>query len=380
MWKIDCRIVNIRAILNEPEDMKRKKFLKVLSVSLEPFIITRENTDDANAIISAANPKNIEGSTCIFLSTAVDFTVFQIYMAGVQKALVMGWLQNTLEMFSRKEIVRRLMPVADRLSSFFPNMKKELIQAEMEEKDDVKYLAECIFQSLQLSFMGAIGLGIAGYITGSTDMYWYGLGLFLFIILFGTFTFAKRPKVKANRRTRNLDAELPYALRHILIEVKSGISIYQAMVSVTTDYGEASQEFKKIVADINTGKSEVQALESAVLRNPSKKFRRALWQIINALKSGADVSDTLESLVDSIMEEQILAVEEYGKELNPYTLMYMIIAIIVPSLGVTFMMILSSFTGIELSATLFYVLMIGLVLFQLFFINIVKSKRPVVKV
>lgn len=292
----------------------------------------------------------------------------------------MGWFKEKLKIFSKDELIKRLMPVAEKLSSLFPNLKKELIQAEMDEEDDIRYLAKCIFQSIQLGLFAAIGLGASGYILGSTNIYWYSIGLFFAILFFGSFTFAKRPQMRAKKRTRHLDAELPYALRHILIEVKSGISIYQAMVSVTSGYGEASDEFQKIVADIHTGKSEVQALEAAVLRNPSKKFRRALWQIINALKSGADVSDTLESLVSSIMDEQILAVEKYGKELNPYTLMYMIAAIIVPSLGVTFMMILSSFTGVKLSASFFYMIMIGLIIFQMVFINIVKSKRPVVKV
>jgi len=198
-------------------------------------------------------------------------------------------------------------------------------------------------------------------------------------LIFGTFTFAKRPSVQAKKRTRQLEKELPYALRHILIEVDAGISLYQAMVSVSDGYGEASNEFKKIVNEINAGTSEVAALENAILRNPSQEYRRALWQIINALKSGTDVSTTLENLVDSIMEKQILSVEEYGKELNPYTLMYMMVAVIMPSLGVTFIMILSTFTGMNLGNNVFYGILIGLVLFQLMFINLVKSKRPAVK-
>jgi len=79
------------------------------------------------------------------------------------------------------------------------------------------------------------------------------------------------------------------------------------------------------------------------------------------------------------MEKQILSVEEYGKELNPYTLMYMMVAVIMPSLGVTFIMILSTFTGMNLGNNVFYGILIGLVLFQLMFINLVKSKRPAVK-
>ncbi|MDY6788716.1 MAG: type II secretion system F family protein [Candidatus Nanohaloarchaea archaeon] len=292
----------------------------------------------------------------------------------------MGWIGEKLEFLSKDRLVQSLMPVAEKVSSLFPNLEKEIIQAEMDVEDTIKYLAESIFQALQLAVMAGIALSVVGYTLNSTDLYWYAGGLFPVIAIFGTFTMAKRPSLKAKRRTRDLRAELPYALRHILIEVESGISLYHSMVSVTTGYGEASKEFKRIVSDINAGKSEVEALEDAVLRNPSQEFRRALWQIINALKSGADVSDTLESLVDAILDKQIMKVERYGKELNPYTLMYMIAAIIIPSLGVTFMMILSSFTGMNISNSLFYMILLGLVIFQILFINIVKSKRPVVKV
>ncbi len=281
-------------------------------------------------------------------------------------------------LMKKENQVEMLMPAAEQLMPFFPNLQRDLIQAEMDEQDDIRYLAETLQKALQLALMagaGMLAIGLAGF----SDLIIYSIFLTPIMLVFGVFTFSKRPNIKARKRTRELEKELPYALRHVLIEVQAGISLYQAMVSVTDGYGEASNEFRKIVNDINAGKSEVEALEDAILRNPSQQFRRALWQLINALKSGADVSSTLESLVDNIMEKQILAVEKYGKELNPYTLMYMMIAIIMPSLGVTFLMILSTLTGMSISNTMFYGIIIGLVMFQLVFINIVDAKRPLVK-
>ncbi len=151
------------------------------------------------------------------------------------------------------------------------------------------------------------------------------------------------------------------------------------MVSVTEGYGAVSEEFQKIVSEINAGEDEINALENAVLRNPSQKFRRGIWQIINALRSGSDISNTLESLVDTLIEQQILEVEKYGEELNPYTLIYMLMAIIMPSLGMTFVMMLTTFTGTEISNNMFYGVLIVLAIFQVFFINLVSSKRPQVK-
>lgn len=280
---------------------------------------------------------------------------------------------------TKADIEEALLPLAEQMISLFPNLQRDLIQAKMEDHEDVEYLASCIMKAGALGLTVLLLLVFFGITEGNATLYWYAIILGPVLFGFGVFTLAKRPRIKAKKRTRLLEKELPYALRHVLIEVDAGVSLYRAMVSVTDGYGEASEEFNKIVSEINAGKSEVEALEDSILRNPSQQYRRALWQIINSIKSGADVSETLSSLVDTIMEQQILSVEEYGKELNPYTLMYMMIAIIMPSLGVTFLMILSTFTGMDLSNTIFYGILIFLVLFQILFINLVESKRPLVK-
>lgn len=271
-----------------------------------------------------------------------------------------------------------LLPVAERVQFMFPDMDRKLAQAQMEE-DAISHLSESLFRGMSTGGMVAAGLISMGLIFD--DMYMVHLSLLLAPVagMFGFFTYAKLPDIRAQKRVRELEKELPYALRHVLIEVKSGISIYQALVSVSEGYGEASEEFDRIVRDINSGVSEIEALERAVIRNPSLQFRRSLWQIINALKSGSDVSKTLDSLVDAIVKKQILAVRRYGKELNPYTLMYMMMAVILPSLGVTFLMVLSTFTGMNIGETMFYFILGFLVFFQIMFINLVKSKRPSVK-
>lgn len=278
----------------------------------------------------------------------------------------------------QEEIIERFLPLAERVSFLFPNLERKISQADM-DVEPLTHLAEALFRGLSTGVMVGVGLLAVGLTVD--DMFLLQLGLVLAPVgtLFGFFTYVKLPDIKARRRVRELEKELPYALRHVLIEVESGISLYEAMVSVSDDYGEASKEFRRIVKDINAGVSEIEALERAIVRNPSMQFRRALWQMINALKSGSDISTTLDSLVEAIVEKQILSVREYGKELNPYTLMYLMIAIVLPSIGVTFLMVLSTFTGASIGEGMFYAILAGLIIFQAFFINIVKSKRPEVK-
>ncbi|MFP4038714.1 MAG: type II secretion system F family protein [Candidatus Nanohaloarchaea archaeon] len=271
-----------------------------------------------------------------------------------------------------------ILPLAESIHGFLPGMEDDIRGARM-ENDPEEYLAFSLFKSLQagavLLFSG-IALGyifdIEMFITGSLIVSPVVTG-FVFISI------AFRPKIKAKRISRNIEKNLPYALRHMLIEVSSGISLYQAMVSVSQDYEEASDEFEKIVSDIQGGKSQVEALEDSISRTQSQMYRRTMWQLINSIKSGANVTTTLETLVDTIVEEQKIRVKNYGEDLNPFVLMYLMLAVIFPSLGVTLMIVLSSFTGMGIEGNMFYFLIGGLIIFQIFFLNLIKSRRPEVR-
>ncbi len=270
------------------------------------------------------------------------------------------------------------LPLAEKAKKLVPSLEQDLKGARMDVNPE-SYIAGCIARAVQVTIAVGASLVTAGLIMGNSLMWKIGaagtpvLGFLIFL------TFAYQPRVTANKKSRMLEKELPYALRHMLIEVSSGISLYEAMVSVSSDYGEASNEFKRIVNDVQGGKSQVEALEDSISRNPSIMYRRAVWQMINALKSGADITKTLDSLVDTMIQEQKLEVQNYGEDLNPFILMYLMLAVIFPSLGATLMIVISSFTGFNLSNNMFLGMLGGLAVFQVFFLNLVKSKRPEVK-
>lgn len=283
-----------------------------------------------------------------------------------------------MDPIASEKYYRFFLPLAYNLEKLVPNIQKDLTRARMEVDTDV-FLASAILRGIQIAFTIAAPLAVAGIYLENTTITIGAIGGLPLIAIFGFFTFANYPKIQAKKISRELEKDLPYALRHMLIEVRSGISLYESMVSVSEGYGEASKEFNTIVKDINGGKPQIEALEDSIVRNASTQYRRAMWQMINALKSGTDVSSTLETLVESMVKKQKLDVKRYGKEMNPYVLVYLMIAVIVPSLGVTFLIVLSTFTGVGLDEFTFYQILGGLILFQLFFLNFVKSKRPEVK-
>jgi flagellar protein FlaJ len=270
------------------------------------------------------------------------------------------------------------LSLGHRLKKFFPRLERELKNARMDDNPS-HYLAKCLIRAFKLSLPSSLALIAAGFITDTSTTTKIGLAAFPLLTFMGFITFANYPKIKTRKRTRQLEKDLPYALRDMLIEIKSGITLYEAMRTVTSGYGEASKEFTLIVKDVDGGKSTVDALEESIVRNPSEQYRRAMWQLNNSIKSGTDISITLQSVVDSIINNQKLEIKKYGKELNPYILVYLLLAVVGPSLGITGLIVMSSFTGVSVNQNIYFLVLFFLVVVQIFFLNLVRSKRPEVK-
>ncbi len=264
------------------------------------------------------------------------------------------------------------------LLPYFPNIKMDLIQGRIDQSPEA-YLAEIAYKAIYMGCLVGASLVALGILTRNSSLVGFALLVSPVVLVFTFYTGLAMPKAKAKRIARHIEVELPYALRHLLIEVKSGVPLYQALVAVSKGYGMVSVEMKKIISEINGGVPEVKAIEESIFRNPSLSYRKAFWQIVNTMKTGTELEATLESTVNDIIREQLLSIKEYGQELNPWSMMYMLLGVIAPSLGITFMILLSNFTGSSVTKMTFYIVLVVLLAFQLVFINIIKTKRPMVK-
>lgn len=279
-----------------------------------------------------------------------------------------------------RKIAKPFFGIGERLSKIFPNLGVSLNQAEMNIPPR-EYLAIAFFSFLfwtliifsLLVFLSSFLTLPLNYLTiVSIVSLSIGFLSFIYVILY--------PQLIISKKTKELEKNLLFALRHLLVQVKSGVPLFDALISVSKgDYGLISKEFKKCTEKISTGVSETAALEELVFRNPSLHFRRVIWQITNALRSGADLGDTLDAIVYNLSEEKKVAIRKYGSQLNPLAMLYMLLGVIVPSLGITFLILLSSFSGFSITDTLLFGLLGFLAVFQFFFIGLVKSRRPAIE-
>ncbi|HDD72639.1 MAG TPA: hypothetical protein ENG00_00945 [Candidatus Aenigmarchaeota archaeon] len=278
------------------------------------------------------------------------------------------------------KISKHFMGIGESISHMFPGLHFELEQAEF-EYEPREWLALAFFAFL---FYFTVIFGVlfpimirAGIIFMRAFSMSFLIAFAIGMVSFVYITFY--PKLFVTRKVKALEANLPYMLHHLLIEVRSGVPLYNALVSISKSrYGLLSDEIRRAVNEINTGKSEIAALEMLARQNPSLYFRRVLWQVINAMKSGADIGDTLKNIVDNLSEEQRIAIKKYGAQLNPLTLMYMLFCIIFPTLGITFLLVISSFIGIGIDMHFILIGILGfLLMFQFVLIGLIKSKRPI---
>jgi len=262
------------------------------------------------------------------------------------------------------------------MSSLLPTLKLELMQAEVEIPPRRYAAVSLISGTFNFLLVSAIVI-VMGYVTGR-DVILFGIIAGALVGFSSFLTTLFYPAVVARRRTRDLEGNLIPALRQLLINIKSGVPLFQAMTSVSVGYGSVSKEFARMVDEINAGVPQSDVLDNASQRNPSFRFRRVLWQISNALKVGSDVGDAIGSMIEELTKERISEIQKYGQELNPWVMIYMVLAVVLPSLGITMLIIIMSFMNILVPKSVFPAVFIFLLLFQLFFISFVKSRRPAV--
>ncbi|MFH1916697.1 MAG: type II secretion system F family protein [Nanoarchaeota archaeon] len=201
---------------------------------------------------------------------------------------------------------------------------------------------------------------------------------FIFIISFLYFIKYADNKIIGIRSKVN--KEIVFAGRFLIIEISSGVPLYTAFSNMAKNYTHVGPYFSEIVEKVDFGTSLEDAINETILTTPSPELRKMLWQVLNSLKTGADVSHSLTVVLDQIVREQQILVKEYGRKLNPLAMFFMMIAIIIPSLGIVMLIVLATFMGFTLTMGVLMVLLTVLAFIQFMFLAMIKNSRPAVDI
>jgi pilus assembly protein TadC len=262
-----------------------------------------------------------------------------------------------------------------KLQKAFPGLFEQLRQAHIRDSPEIfikKTLRGALTFSVGLTIFMFFMLSLFKISTIFLPFIFIGLFLAFFLVL------VKRPVVNIKKRMRALDKEVLFAGRFLLVKIHSGRPLLNALVDASQSYGIASEYFKEIVDDVNMGTPIEQALDNAVRYSPSDKFRRIVFQISNAIKIGIDISDSLNNAIEEISHEQLIEIQKYGKKLNGLSMFYMLLAVVMPSLGVAMFIVIGSLTGIfkgDTAIPILFAVCAFLIVIQFIFLVIFKSNR-----
>ena len=172
-----------------------------------------------------------------------------------------------------------------------------------------------------------------------------GLAIFISILLIAIAVFYY-PKIKKQNDYDSFSKELPYALRQLATELRSGRSLFDSLDSVaSSDYGILSLEFSRVLEEIKYGESTEKAFLNLEKRVDSKALSRVIYEILTSLRIGANLSNSLSIIADDVNFDIRMKLKEYSEKLNAFVMIYTFLVILAPVILLTMLLAASVVIG-----------------------------------
>lgn len=243
-------------------------------------------------------------------ASELDKGAVKIYKA------VPGFINYIVKSIIKKSIGRKIA-----FYLYSADIKKTLVQ---------HLVLSVIYSLLVTFFIGILTLGIIAIINPLFLIIWPFIVIFIFLMAVGGFAYLV-PMQKAKTRGVMIDTELPYVLRHISTELQAGIGLYKTLQSVAkNDYGVLSQEMSRTIMEIENGTDTKTALRHMALRSQSKSFNIAIFHIVRTLNTGGNLSQSIDSVADSVSFDLLEASKQFGEKMNFFGIIFIFVAIVLP--------------------------------------------------
>ncbi|MFH1055377.1 MAG: type II secretion system F family protein [Candidatus Altiarchaeota archaeon] len=267
-----------------------------------------------------------------------------------------------------------------KLVKLYPGIRVDLAETNLEVEAD-EYVAASILCSIVTGALTAILISAVLVMLKADTQRTVSLSVItgsLIAVLFAL-VLLSYPRILAGEKAELMERDLIYALKDMLLEVSSGASIYSALSGVAeSGYGEVSKEFSKVIGKVNVGVPVEEALRDLAVKTKSEHLKNSVWQIVNSMRSGSSVEGVLRELVKDMTQDRKNKIRNYAQELNLMVLIYMLFAVVIPTIATTLVIVLGPFMGVDLGPRVFYMILPVCFSIQLALMEIIKSRRPVV--
>ena len=205
-----------------------------------------------------------------------------------------------------------------------------------------------VYMAIVMTSFSIIGLGVISFLIFSEDILILGGFLILLIIIIPIvykFWF-NIVDVQIKKQARDIDGDLLFISEYFLVSLESGLPLGNAIERISKLNRPGGMFFKKIYTEFQTGKDLEEALEEGENFCPNNSLKVLLKRLKDSLEIGVDLRKILENFIEESSEKKIIEVRGYAKKLNPVVTIYLLLGIVIPSLGVTFFILGSAFLNL----------------------------------
>lgn len=142
--------------------------------------------------------------------------------------------------------------------------------------------------------------------------------------------------VQIRKVGREIDSDILFVSEYLLVSLESGLPLGNAIQRLSRLNRPGGKFFNRIYTEFKTGKDLETALDEASTYSASDSMRILLKRLKDSLTIGIDLRSVLENYIEESSEKKIIEIKGFSKKLNPIIMMYLLLGIVLPSLGITF--------------------------------------------
>lgn len=222
-------------------------------------------------------------------------------------------------------------------------------------------------QTITVSAMFTFAIGFVIFIFLKSNLQLLALGMIFTIFLYPMiykflFTLVD---VQIRKYARELESDLLFVSEYLLVTLEAGMPLPNAIERLSKVNRPGGLFFKRIFTDFKTGHDFEHSLSQAIVYAPSDSVKVLVKRLKDSLVIGADLQMILSNFVKESSEKKVVEIKEFSKKLNPLIMMYLLLGIVIPSLGITFFTL--GATVIEMTPTLLAVVLAMVYLFMFTF-------------
>lgn len=239
-----------------------------------------------------------------------------------------------------------------------------------------------VYQSVFMTGLSTFAAGFIVFLFTSGNLFnlMIGMGSLVFFSYFIYKFWFSYVDVEIRKLARELDEDLLFVSEYLLVSLESGLPLGNSIENLSKIDRPGGKFFKRVYTEFKTGKSFEDALYEAERFSASDNMKTLIKRLRDSLEVGVDLREVLKNFIQESSERKLLSIKAFSKKLNPIVMMYLLMGVVLPSLGVTFFILGAAM--LEITAAFLKIILIGIFLlmfaFQYFAYSMFKFTKSII--